>query len=78
MTSFYMTSLQVDLNEAAKCVDTIPLTLLASLSRLRTLLQDTKWRSYLAQLTGNLRKVIIQFMKVRGLKTWKELTTGVQ
>ena len=31
MTSSYMTSLQGDLNEAAKCVDIIPLTLLASL-----------------------------------------------
>ena len=29
MTSFCMTSLHVDLNEAAKCVDIIPLTLLA-------------------------------------------------
>ena len=28
MTSFYMTSLLVDLNEAAKCFDIIPLTLL--------------------------------------------------
>ena len=42
MTSFYMTSLHVDLNEAAKCVDIIP------------------------------------FMKVQGLKTWKEFTTGDQ
>ena len=53
MTSFSMTSLHVDvdLNKAAKCVDIInliPLTLLASLSRLRTLVQNTKWRRYLA------------------------------
>ena len=33
MTSFYMTSLHVGLNEAAKCVAIIPFTLLASLSR---------------------------------------------
>ena len=37
MTSFSMTSLHVDLNEAAKFVDIIPLTWLASLLRLRTL-----------------------------------------
>ena len=35
MTSFSVTSLHVDLNEAAKCVDIIPFTLLASLLRLR-------------------------------------------
>ena len=46
MTSLSMTSLHVDLNEAGKCVD-IPLTLLASLSRLRTLAPNTKWRRYL-------------------------------
>ena len=34
MTSFSMRSLHVDLNEAAKCVDIIPLTLPASLSHL--------------------------------------------
>ena len=51
MTSFCMTSLHVNLNETAKCVDIIdiiPLTLLASLSRLRALVQNTKWRRYLA------------------------------
>ena len=37
MTSFSMTSLHVDLNEATKSVDIMPLTLLASLWRLRTL-----------------------------------------
>ena len=37
-----MTSLHVDLNEAANCVDIMPLTLLAYLSRLRTLVQNTK------------------------------------
>ena len=26
----------------------------------------------------NLRKLIVEFMKLQGLKTWKELTTGVQ
>ena len=35
-----MTSLHVDLNEAAKCID-LPLTLLASLSRIRALVQNT-------------------------------------
>ena len=74
MTSFYMTSLHVDLDEAAKCVDVIPLTLLASLSRLHTLVKiqngDDIW--------PNLRRFINQFMKVGGIKTWKELTIGVQ
>ena len=40
MTSFSITSLHVDQNEAAKCVDIIPSTLLASLSRLGTLIQN--------------------------------------
>ena len=44
MKSFCMTSLQVDLNEAAKYADIAPPTLLASLSRLRTLVHNTKWR----------------------------------
>ena len=74
MTSFYMTSLQVDLNEAANCVDIIPFTLLAALPRLHTLTQiqngDDIW--------SNLRRFINQFMKVGGIKTWKELTIGVQ
>ena len=48
MTPFYKTSFHVDLNEAAICVNIIPLTLLASLSRLHTLVQNTKWRRYLA------------------------------
>ena len=74
MTSFSMTSLDVDMNEAAKCADIIPLTLLASVSRLRTLVQNTKWQRYLA----NLRRFINQFMKVGGIKTLKELAIGVQ
>ena len=41
-------SLHVDLNEAAKCVDIMPPTLLASISFIRTLAQNTKWRLYLA------------------------------
>ena len=69
-----MTSLHVDLNEVAKCVDIIPLTLLASLSRLGT--------SYKLQngddIWPNLRRFINQFMKVGGIKTWKILTNGIQ
>ena len=42
MTSFSMTSLHVDLNEAAKCVEIIPPTLLASFSSLPTLVQNNK------------------------------------
>ena len=48
MTSFCMTSLHVDLNEAAKCVDIMLPTLLASLSRICTLVQNTKWQRFLA------------------------------
>ena len=45
-----MTSLHVNLNEAAKYVDMqdMPLKLLASLSRIRGLVQNTKWRRHLA------------------------------
>ena len=69
-----MMSLHVDLNKAAKCVDIIPPTLLASLSRLRTFVQvqngDDIW--------PNFPRLIVEFMKVQSLKTWKELTTGVE
>ena len=51
MTSFSMMSFHDDLNEAAKCVDIVPLTLLASLSLLRTLVQNTKCRRHLGLLT---------------------------
>ena len=42
------------------------------LSLLRTLVQngDDSW--------PNLRRLIVEFMKGRGMTTWKELTTGVQ
>ena len=71
MTSFYIKSLQVDLNEAAKCVDIIPLTLLASLSHLfahshKIQNGDNIW--------PNLRRFILPIYKVGGIKTWKELT----
>ena len=45
MTSFSMTSLHVDLNEAARCVDIIPFTLLVPLiapSRTRTKYKKVK------------------------------------
>ena len=74
MTSFSMTLLHVNLNEATKCVDIISLTLLASLSRLRTLVQNTIGDD----IWPNLRRFINQFMKARGIKTWRELTIGVQ
>ena len=65
MTSFCMMPLHVDLYEAAECVNIIPLTLLASLSRLRTLVQkiqngDDVW--------PNLRRFINQSMKVGGIE----------
>ena len=72
MTSFSMTSLHVDLNEATKCVDIIPFTLLASLSRLSTLVQNTKWRRYLAQLK-KIHQPIYESWRHQNLK---ELTTG--
>ena len=71
MTPFYMTSLHVDLNEAAKCVDIIPLItslLIAHSYKIQS--GDDIW--------PNLRRFIKQFMKVGGIKTWKELTIGVQ
>ena len=74
MMSFSMTSFHVDLNEAAKCVDIITSTLLASLLRLRTLVRKTKGDD----IWPNLRRLIVEFMKVRGMKARKELTTGVQ
>ena len=74
MTSFYMKSLHVDLSEAVKCVDSISLILLASLSRLRTLTQNQNGDD----LWPNLRNLINQSMKVVGIKTWKELTIGIQ
>ena len=74
MTSFYMTSLHVDPNEAAKCVDIIPLTLLASYPAFTHLYKqqngDDVW--------PNLRRFINQFMKLGDIKTWKELTIGVR
>ena len=56
MTSFSMTSLHVDLNEAAKRVDIIPFTLLASLSRLPTLVQIENGND----IWPNLRRFIVQ------------------
>ena len=50
MTSSYMMSLHVNLNEATKCVDIIPLTSLPSLTHLRTLVQNMKRRRCLASL----------------------------
>ena len=76
MMPFYMTSLHVDLNEAAKMCDIIPLTLLASLSRLRTLVR-TKVQNG-DDIWPNSRSFMYQFMKVGGIKTLKELTIGVQ
>ena len=63
-----MTSLPVDLNDAAKFVDIIQLALLASLSRLRALVQigDDIWPI--------LYRFINQIKKVGGINTWKELT----
>ena len=69
-----MTSCNVDLIEAVKCVDIIPLTLLASLSRLRALVQNKNGD----EIWPDLRRFINQFMKVAGIKTWKEIMIGVQ
>ena len=75
MKSFYMMPLYVNLNEAAKYVDTTHIaSLLIAPSRIRTTYNiqngDDIW--------PNLRRFINQFMKVGGIKTWKELTIGVQ
>ena len=53
----------------------MPSTLLASLLPLCTLLQNTKWQN---DTWPALQRLIIEFMKVQGMKTWKEVTTGVQ
>ena len=63
-----------NLKEAAKCVDIIPSTLLASISSLRTLVQIQNGND----IWPNLRRLIVKFMKIQATKTWKELTTGVQ
>ena len=65
MTPFSMTSLHVDLTKAAKCVDIIPPTLLASLSHHRTFLQNTNGDD----IWTNLRRFINKFLKVGGIKT---------
>ena len=74
MASFCVMSPHADLNEAAKCIDIIPLTsLLIAPLHTRPKIQngdDIFW--------PNLRRFINQFMKVAGIKTWKELTIGVQ
>ena len=74
MTSFCMTSLHVYLNEAAECVDVLAPTLLIPYRTFAHLYKiqngDDIW--------PNLRRLIVEFMKVRGMKAWKELTTGVQ
>ena len=48
MASFYKTSLHVDLNEAAKCVD----IMLASFSRLRTLVHELRTKYNMATIFG--------------------------
>ena len=53
---------------------THPFTFLASLSRFRTLVQIQNDND----IWPNLRRFINQLMKVGGIKTWKELTIGVQ
>ena len=68
MTSFCMTSLHVDLNEAAKCVD-MPLTLLAWLSHIRALVQMQMVTTF--DLTYEYwlwRKI-----KVRDVTIWKDV-----
>ena len=75
MTSFSMMSLHFDLNEAAKCVD--------------ILYHSHRWPPYRAfadeykiqksdYIWPNLRRFINKFMKVGGIKSWIELTIGVQ
>ena len=73
MTSFYMTSLHFGLNKAAKSVDIIPLTLLASFAP-----SSTRTKYKVAAIFGlTYKDSFNQFMKVGGTKTWKELTIRV-
>ena len=60
----FLTSLHVDLNEAAKC----PYRAFGHAYNIQN--GDDIWL--------NLRRLIVKFMKVQGLKTWKEVTTGDQ
>ena len=64
MTPFYMTSPDIDLNEAAKCVDILNHTYKIQSG------DDDNW--------SNVRRFINQLKKVGGIKTWNELTIGAQ
>ena len=75
MTSFYMTLLHVDLNEAAKCVDILYHS--HCLPPYRAFAHQYKIQNG-DEIWPNVRRFIYQFMKVRGIKTWKELTTDVK
>ena len=59
MTSFCMTSLHLDLNEAAKCVDIMPGFNVAHSYKIQN--GDDIW--------PNLRRLIVEFMNVQGLNT---------
>ena len=74
MMSFSKMSIHVNQNKAARCVDVTPLTLLASLPRLRNSYKILNAED----IWPDLRRIISQFMKVGGIKTCKELTIGVQ
>ena len=79
-----MTSLHVDVNEAAKYVDIIPPTLLASLSHFRikykmaTIIGLTYEDFVESSILDAKSSIIVEFMKFQGLKAWKELATRVQ
>ena len=74
-----MTSLHVDLNKAAKCVDIKPLTLLAYLVEAARTPSHTCTKCKMATIFGiTYKDSSTKFMKVGGIKTWKELATGVQ
>ena len=77
MTSLSMTSLNIDLNEAAKYVDIIPHTTHIASLLIAPLHTRTTYKKG-DDVWPNLRRLIVAFMKVRGMKTWKELMFGLQ
>ena len=76
MTSFY-TSFHIDPNEAAKRVDVICYTTHIASLLIAPSHSHTNYK--MATIFGlPYESFIDQFMKVGGIKTWKELVIGVQ
>ena len=71
ITSFYMTALHIDLNEAVKCVDNVFATHITSLL-IAPSYTRTKYK--VATIVGlTYADSSTNFMEVGGIKTWEEL-----